>query len=71
VFVIVLAVSIKSIPFALILMLVSSMIVTDFFQSTKEGLKLDRDRKRWPALYVHFDTCGHLVKSISAGDVWL
>jgi len=44
-FVIGLAVSIKSIPFALIVMVVSAMIITDFFQSAKEGLKVDRDRK--------------------------
>ncbi len=44
-FVIGLAVSIQSIPFALIVMVVSAMIVTDFFQSAKEGLKVDRDRK--------------------------
>jgi len=52
-------------------MLVSAMIVMDFFQSAKEGLKLDRDRKDWPALYPLSDACAHLVKSISAGDIWL
>ena len=37
-FVIGLAVSIGSIPFAIIVAVVSGMIVTDFYQSAKEGL---------------------------------
>jgi len=44
-FVIGLAVSIKSIPFAIIVLLVSIMVLIEFFQSAKEGLKNDINRK--------------------------
>jgi MFS superfamily sulfate permease-like transporter len=44
-FVIGLAVSIKSIPFAIIVALVSVMVLIEFFQSAKEGLKNDINRK--------------------------
>ena len=38
-FVIGLAISIKSIPFAIIVLLVSIMVLIEFFQSAKEGFK--------------------------------
>ncbi|MFT5550182.1 MAG: hypothetical protein ACI9CO_002115 [Candidatus Azotimanducaceae bacterium] len=44
-FVIGLAVSIKSIPFAIIVFLVSIMILIEFFESAKEGLKNDINKK--------------------------
>ncbi|MGK0398689.1 MAG: hypothetical protein ACJA0I_000985 [Gammaproteobacteria bacterium] len=44
-FVIGLAFSIKSIPFAIIVLLVSIMVLIEFFQSAKEGLKNDVNRK--------------------------
>ena len=44
-FVIGLAVSIKSIPFAIIILIVSIMILVEFFQSAKEGLKNDVNKK--------------------------
>jgi hypothetical protein len=44
-FVIGLAVSIKSIPFAVIVSLVSVMVLIEFFQSAKEGLKNDVNKK--------------------------
>ena len=44
-FVIGLAVSIKSIPFALIILAVTIMIGIEFFQSAKEGLKNDVNKK--------------------------
>lgn len=44
-FVIGLAVSIKSIPFAVIIAIVSIMILIEFFQSAKEGLKNDVNKK--------------------------
>lgn len=40
-----LAFSIKSIPFAIIVAVVSAMILTDFFQSAKEGLKEEKEKK--------------------------
>ena len=40
-FIIGLAVSIKSIPFAIIVFLVAVMVGIEFFQSAKEGLKKD------------------------------
>jgi len=44
-FIIGLAVSIKSIPFAIIVGCVSVMILVDYIQSLKEGLRLEKDRK--------------------------
>lgn len=44
-FVIGLAVSIKSIPFAVIVFLVSVMVLIEFFESAKEGLKNDANKK--------------------------
>ena len=44
-FVIGLAISIKSIPFAIIVLLVSIMVLIEFFQSAKQGLKNDVNRK--------------------------
>ncbi len=44
-FIIGLAFSIKSIPFAIIVALVSVMILVDYYQSAKEGIKLDKDKK--------------------------
>jgi len=44
-FVIGLAISIKSIPFAIIVFLVSIMILVEFFESAKEGLKNDINKK--------------------------
>ena len=44
-FVIGLAVSIKSIPFAIIVLLVSVMVLIEFFQSAKAGLKNDINKK--------------------------
>ena len=40
-----LAVSIKSIPFAIIVFLVAVMVLIEFFQSAKEGLKNDVNKK--------------------------
>lgn len=42
-FVIGLAVSIGSVPFAIIVVVVSGMIVVDFYQSAKEGLNQGKD----------------------------
>ena len=44
-FIIGLAFSIKSIPFAIIVFLVTVMIGIEFFQSAKEGLKNDVNEK--------------------------
>ena len=44
-FVIGLAVSIQSIPFALIILAVTIMVGIEFFQSAKEGLKNDVNKK--------------------------
>lgn len=44
-FVIGLAVSIKSIPFAVIILAVTIMVGIEFFQSAKEGLKNDVNKK--------------------------
>ena len=41
-FVLGLAVSIVTIPFGIIVVIVSAMIVTDFYQSAKEGMKDDK-----------------------------
>ena len=41
-FVLGLAVSIGTIPFGIIVVIVSAMIVTDFYQSAKEGMKDDK-----------------------------
>ena len=43
-FIIGLAVSIKSIPFAIIVGFVSILIVVDYLQSLKEGLRVEKDR---------------------------
>lgn len=43
-FVVGLAVSIKSIPFAIIVVVVSLLIVIDYLQSLKEGLRVEKDR---------------------------
>jgi len=43
-FVIGLAVSIGTIPFGIIVALVSVMIVTDFYQSAKEGMQKEKDQ---------------------------
>lgn len=43
-FIIGLAVSIKSIPFAIIVGAVSIMILVDYMQSLKEGLRVEKDR---------------------------
>lgn len=40
-----LAFSIKSVPFAIIVAIVSAMILTDFLQSAKEGLKEEKEKK--------------------------
>ncbi|MFT5597767.1 MAG: hypothetical protein ACI9YO_000493 [Gammaproteobacteria bacterium] len=40
-----LAVSIESLPFAIIVFLVSVMVLIEFFQSAKEGLKNDVNKK--------------------------
>ena len=44
-FIIGLAFSIKSIPFAVIVAAVSVMILVDYYQSSKEGLKLEKSKK--------------------------
>ena len=44
-FIIGLAVSIKAIPFALIVGFVSLMIIVDYVQSLKEGRRVEKDRK--------------------------
>jgi len=44
-FIIGLAVSIKSIPFAVIVAVVSMMVLIEFFQSAKKGLKNDVNKK--------------------------
>jgi 4-hydroxybenzoate polyprenyltransferase len=44
-FIIGLAVSIKSIPFAIIVSMVAVMILIEFFESAKAGLKNDINRK--------------------------
>lgn len=44
-FIIGLAVSIKSIPFAVIVACVTVMISADFYQSAKEGLEEERTKK--------------------------
>jgi len=44
-FIIGLAVSIKSIPFALIVLIVTIMVGIEYFQRAKEGLKNDVNKK--------------------------
>ena len=44
-FIIGLAVSIKSIPFGVIVACVTVMILVDFYQSAKEGLEEERTKK--------------------------
>ena len=44
-FIIGLAFSIKSIPFALIVAAVSLMILVDYYQSSKKGLKSEKEKK--------------------------
>ena len=44
-FVLGLAHSIGALPFVLIVVIVSAMICTDFYQSAKEGLKEERQKK--------------------------
>ena len=44
-FIVGLAFSIKSIPFAVIVSIVSVMVLIEFFQSAKEGLKNDVNKK--------------------------
>lgn len=44
-FVIGLAVSIKSLPFALIVLFVSTMVLVDFYQSAKQGLNKEKEKK--------------------------
>lgn len=44
-FIIGLAFSIKSIPFAVIVAAVSVMILVDYYQSSKEGIKLEKSKK--------------------------
>jgi hypothetical protein len=43
VFVLGLAASIGTIPFAIIVLIVSGMIVTDFYQSAKQGMKQKKE----------------------------
>jgi hypothetical protein len=42
-FVLGLAASIGTIPFAIIVIIVSGLIVTDFYQSAKQGLEQEKD----------------------------
>ena len=42
-FVLGLAASIGTIPFAIIVLFVSGMIVTDFYQSAKQGMKQEKE----------------------------
>jgi len=42
-FVLGLAASIGTIPFAVIVLIVSGMIVTDFYQSAKQGMKQEKE----------------------------
>ncbi len=44
-FVLGLAQSIGALPFVLIVVIVSAMICTDFYQSAKQGLKEERQKK--------------------------
>jgi hypothetical protein len=44
-FVLGLAQSIAELPFVLIVVIVSAMICTDFYQSAKQGLKEERQKK--------------------------
>ena len=44
-FVLGLAESIGALPFVLIVVIVSAMICTDFYQSAKQGLKEERQKK--------------------------
>jgi len=44
-FVLGLAQSIAELPFVLIVVIVSAMICTDFYQSAKEGLKEERQKR--------------------------
>lgn len=44
-FVLGLAGSIGTIPFTIIVVIVSAMILTDFIQSAREGLKLEKEKK--------------------------
>ena len=44
-FVLGLAGSIGTIPFAIIVVIVSAMILTDFIQSAREGLKQEKENK--------------------------
>ncbi len=43
-----LAVSISTIPFAVIVIIVCSMLLIDFYQSAKEGLKAEKNRNSEP-----------------------
>jgi len=45
-FVIGLAVSIGSIPFGIIIAAITIMVLIEFFQSAKEGLQEERDKKQ-------------------------
>ncbi len=44
-FVLGLAESIGKIPFALIVVIVSTLLCTDYYQSVKQGLKQEKDKK--------------------------
>lgn len=44
-FVLGLAESIGKIPFAVIVVIVSALLCTDYYQSAKEGLKQEKDKK--------------------------
>jgi hypothetical protein len=44
-FVLGLASSIGKIPFTIIVVIVSAMICTDYYQSAREGLKQEKDKK--------------------------
>ena len=48
-FVLGLAESIGKIPFTIIVVIVSGMIATDYYQSAKEGLKKEKEKKSNPA----------------------
>ena len=45
-FVLGLAVSIGKLPFAIIVVMVSGMVLVDFFQSAKQGLKHEKEKKK-------------------------
>jgi hypothetical protein len=44
-FVLGLAGSIKALPFAVIVVIVCAMLCTDYFQSAREGLQSEKDKK--------------------------